>query len=263
MGPLGGLMAQGAGQAMNALFGWIGERREHKRNIADWERQNEYNHPRAQMQRLQEAGLNPALMYGQSASPGISGSLPSVKSKETQFRFDPMQQMMQHQNIKQSKAQVDLTAEQIKIAQREQFLKDAQTLNFAAHTAKLGVETARSKFDLGLAQTLRNTSIQAAQENLNQLRFRTMQSHTDLVRSGIGLQKEAATKEAAIQKAKLEVQAAKEHLTGNKLINRLKEIEIYWEQQGLGRAPYWIKAPIQKLKDNPHLPWKFSHGAWY
>lgn len=37
---------------------------EHQYNIEDWQRQNAYNHPAAQMQRLREGGLNPALTIG-------------------------------------------------------------------------------------------------------------------------------------------------------------------------------------------------------
>lgn len=38
--------------------------------IADWNRQNEYNNPEAQKERLKAAGLNPALMYGGGPQPG-------------------------------------------------------------------------------------------------------------------------------------------------------------------------------------------------
>lgn len=41
-----------------------------------WERQNAYNHPKQQMQRLKEAGLNPALVYG-SSSGGVAGQASS------------------------------------------------------------------------------------------------------------------------------------------------------------------------------------------
>lgn len=39
-----------------------------------WKRDTEYNTPKAQMARLREAGLNPALLYGQGVS-GASGSV--------------------------------------------------------------------------------------------------------------------------------------------------------------------------------------------
>ena len=34
--------------------------------LADWNRQNDYNTPKAQMSRFKEAGLSPHLIYGQN-----------------------------------------------------------------------------------------------------------------------------------------------------------------------------------------------------
>lgn len=45
-------------------------------NIEQWERENLYNSPMQQMQRIEQAGLNPNLMYGQG-NPGSAGSLRS------------------------------------------------------------------------------------------------------------------------------------------------------------------------------------------
>lgn len=40
---------------------------EYQRNLEHWHRANQYNDPKAQMKRLQEAGLNPNLVYGGSS----------------------------------------------------------------------------------------------------------------------------------------------------------------------------------------------------
>lgn len=45
-------------------------------NLEQWERENLYNSPVQQMQRLEQAGLNPNLMYGQGST-GSAGSLRS------------------------------------------------------------------------------------------------------------------------------------------------------------------------------------------
>lgn len=45
-------------------------------NLEQWQREAEYNSAKAQMQRLEEAGLNPNLMYGQG-SPGTAGQVRS------------------------------------------------------------------------------------------------------------------------------------------------------------------------------------------
>lgn len=47
-----------------------------KWNLEQWERENLYNSPQQQMQRLEQAGLNPNLMYGQG-NPGSASSLKS------------------------------------------------------------------------------------------------------------------------------------------------------------------------------------------
>lgn len=61
-------------------------------NLANWHRQNEYNDPGAQMQRLQNAGLNPAMMYGGSGGASSSGqSTSAAKTPETLIpNFQPM-----------------------------------------------------------------------------------------------------------------------------------------------------------------------------
>ncbi len=43
-------------------------------NLEQWNRNNAYNHPAAQMQRLKAAGLNPDLMYGQNSGGAMGNS---------------------------------------------------------------------------------------------------------------------------------------------------------------------------------------------
>lgn len=47
-------------------------------NLDMWNRQNEYNSPSAQIDRYKQAGLNPALIYGNSGSAGNATSMPSA-----------------------------------------------------------------------------------------------------------------------------------------------------------------------------------------
>lgn len=50
------------------------QRRQNAWNLQQWHRNNAYNHPAAQMQRLKAAGLNPDLMYGQNAGASMGNS---------------------------------------------------------------------------------------------------------------------------------------------------------------------------------------------
>lgn len=49
-------------------------------NIAQWQRENEYNLPKNQMSRLKKAGLNPDLMYGNGISGLTSATSPSMSA---------------------------------------------------------------------------------------------------------------------------------------------------------------------------------------
>lgn len=50
---------------------------EYRRAVEMWNMTNTYNSPAEQRKRLEAAGLNPALMYGKAASPGIAGPAPT------------------------------------------------------------------------------------------------------------------------------------------------------------------------------------------
>lgn len=81
--------ASAAAPAIGSVFGLIGAKKRMKLqnkynmqlaayqndlNLAQWERENEYNSPINQMARLKEAGINPRLAYGDSASSQAANS---------------------------------------------------------------------------------------------------------------------------------------------------------------------------------------------
>lgn len=55
---------------------------QHDYNVADWNMQNEYNLPINQMQRYKDAGLNPALMYGEGGASNTGASMASVSGQQ-------------------------------------------------------------------------------------------------------------------------------------------------------------------------------------
>lgn len=67
---------------MNIRYAREAYQRERQDALADWHMQNAYNHPMAQMQRLQEAGLNPNLVYGNGADAQMAAP---VKSSHQQL----------------------------------------------------------------------------------------------------------------------------------------------------------------------------------
>lgn len=135
-------------------------------NLADYHMQNAYNHPAAQVARLKEAGLNPALMY--SGAGGGGASAESIRSSDVQR---PEYSVPDFQG-----AGRDLINSLLVSADLEQ--KDAQTNQTRALTtvaiedALLRAEQRRNlQFDYGLKSDLRDTSVDAAREQLRKVRL--------------------------------------------------------------------------------------------
>lgn len=136
--------------------------------LADWNMQNEFNSPRAQMARLQEAGLNPMLVYGNGVQ-GATGNAGNVRSSgggdwqgQTPDFSGLQNSLFAGVNLEQRRAQVDLLEKQATIAIQTAALQAAKTGESLAKTAK-------TRFDLEMAQSLKNVSLQTAEENLRKL----------------------------------------------------------------------------------------------
>lgn len=96
--PLAPIITAGAGligQGLGAILDKSASDRQYKRqkqdNLEFWNMQNSYNSPQAQMQRLQQAGLNPNLVYGGNTVGNASAQVqtphanPYQPSKATNF----------------------------------------------------------------------------------------------------------------------------------------------------------------------------------
>lgn len=139
--------------------------------LADWNRQNEYNSPQAQMERLRKANLNPNLVYGHGAdntAQAVRSSTPSQPHIQApQFDAQVFQQsLLTHADLKMKQAQTDNLKVQNTVALQEALLKQAQTANTLQSTA-------RSKFDLDLAGELKQNSLQMAAGQLRKLNVDT------------------------------------------------------------------------------------------
>lgn len=114
--------------------------RQQAANLAQWERENAYNSPAAQMQRFKEAGLNPHLIYGQSNTGGsiATANLDSASmgggssSGVTQARGNDWQAslqgvgnvMMNYLSLKEKAANVDNLGATNDLLRKDALIKD-------------------------------------------------------------------------------------------------------------------------------------------
>jgi len=95
--------------------------------LQDWDRQNQYNHPKQQMKRLQEAGLNPNLVYGG----GATTTAQPIKSPDMQVPNIDLQKVPESMGAYQNVKNQQLEGSRI---QKAMELQDSQKKNIDANT---------------------------------------------------------------------------------------------------------------------------------
>ncbi len=124
---------------------------QYSRDLEMWNRQNRYNSPEAQMQRLQKAKLNPNLVYGTGTVAGnTSGQMPKYQAPTADhkaFPIDFTQVIGQYQNMKLANAQTSNIQAQTKIAEQ-------RALNEAINNDILTTRAKQKGFDLEKSQAL-------------------------------------------------------------------------------------------------------------
>lgn len=209
------------GQGVSALSTMLTNRAQKKTNLdiyntqrqdalADWNKQNQYNSPAAQMQRYKDAGLSPHLIYGQqNTAPAIR----STEAKAPQFMAP---------NIDVSGAANPL-------------LVQAQLKNIEANTIKtlsetdfknLNTKLLKDTFDYKVGQESWKTSlIQNKNLNLQADTFKK-QKETDRISKLLG-------GELSIQKQQIKNLMAKTDLTVTQKSQALQTISSMLTQQRL------------------------------
>lgn len=141
--------------------------------LSDYERQNAYNSPSAQMQRLREAGLNPNLMYGDAkgaeAAPVRSSQSPQWSPHAPQVDASTVgDQASKFYDVLKTNEETDNLRKQNTVLVQEAALKEAQRLNVNADTANKLVTTDTGMFDLDLKNSLRQNQLDMRDAELKQ-----------------------------------------------------------------------------------------------
>lgn len=193
--------------------------REKNWGMTQWGMQNQYNSPQAQMQRLKDAGLNPHLIYGKGSSAPNTADQPHTPDVKGYTRAEAansvrgMDAFRDMVSFRHTAAQTDNVKQSTALSQQEELLKAVQTANAA-------IQGDHSKLNLHIAKELEQTSIQAAQTNLEKLQHQTNKAEAET---------KFAIKSAPIRIQKLLEEANNARLNGD--LTRLKILESAWERE--------------------------------
>lgn len=96
---------------------------EFQRNYKMWQEMNAYNHPKAQMDRLAEAGLNPALIYGSGATTVAASSPQYSVDKNVVSDIEPPHLLLYYDVVQRQKQLEYLDAQ---VAQQRALARQAE-----------------------------------------------------------------------------------------------------------------------------------------
>lgn len=248
--------AQGAQNRKSREFSREMYDRQYQDSIKFWNMQNEYNSPQEQRKRLEAANLNPALMYKGGAGQGMAGNIKTPDVQSAQFRtadmtglgLGRMNYLNQIYDMDVKQAQADNMKKQGNLILAETGLKIAQRMSTVQGTRK-------SKFELELAQELRQNSLDVAVETLRGITSRNdillNEEERNKVIHGFNIQnsiEDILSKRLGRAKTRQEISNLKE------MIKKIKaDTSLAWLDHKLGKQGYSRSDPMYMRQIGLHL----------
>lgn len=226
--------------------------------LTDFQMQNAYNTPAAQMQRYKDAGLNPHLIYGQT--PTASASVKSSTPGSFNPKISPMAvaaDLSQYQDTALKAAQIDNLKTQNVIQQKTIELKALEIIGKDIQNKtgdfKLGkeqallplyVETQRALLNKILAETEQKEAQTSYVLTENERRTALTASNLALAAEKVlNLRKDRAKSDAEIRKINAQIEVIRKD-------KKLKELEINLREKGIQPGdPAWLRVLTQYLQN--------------
>lgn len=223
--------------------------RQYDDNLTMWNLQNEYNDPSAQMQRLDDAGLNPHLIYGSGA--GASTPASPIKSVDIQRHQNRAHDYSGFSNIGRSLIH-DIADIDIKQAQADNVKAD--TTNKIKQGMLYDIDTKQRKYNYKFEKKLESINADIRRQTLLDSRAKTKytlaKNEREAAMNAQNLQKgleeillirlNQANTNAQRQKIKAEIQ-------GIKKSTELKQLEIDLKQMGIEKGDPWYFRVLARL----------------
>lgn len=244
------------------------QREMYQRQLVDnrrlWEDQNQYNSPQAQMKRLQEAGLNPNLVYGSGSAQQPAGSISAPDVQSPQYKTPDFSGIANAGNIFSQYLDYEIKAAQVDNLKADNTVKLEQAGLIRAQTANTTGNTLNTEFELNQKRSLSDIYSEYKREELRKLKtdidtgisdreIRLIQNYTSLTQQAeaiLNSRAQRANTEAELQRIK----AATREINKN---NELKQLEIEMRKNGINpNDPMWarmLQIALQKMLGQTNL----------
>lgn len=175
---------QGAQNKKNRKFAEKMYNRQRADALSDWNMQNAYNAPSAQMERLKNAKLNPNLIYGTGtqasglSSPVRSSSASTPQGQAPQISLGSGLSSYIDTQIKLQQKNVMDSVIELNQERKRQIIAD--TVMKGANTGLINTKNAAESFKLGLAQSLKDITLESADWRLRGQKADVTETYTNI-----------------------------------------------------------------------------------
>lgn len=222
--------------------------------LADWNLQNAYNSPEAQMARLKAAGLNPNLIYEN----GAVQSATAVRATDAKpwNPETPNVAGLSRGVIEGIGAYQDYTlqSEQVKNMQAQRDNMRLDTILKTIQVASDQIQNSRSKLELDKSYALYDTTIQTMKEELRALQVGTDVKISQEVRDAAMHAPNLATAFEKVAKTAADTRLAEERLEHLKKSGVLQQMEINMRKLGLSYSDGVILRMLAQFAGGQSLP---------
>lgn len=244
--------------------------------LSDWELQNQYNSPKAMMQRYRDAGLNPALIYGQSNEGAVvrSTQAPNWSPDAPRFDLDARPVLASYYDVKMKEANLDNLERQNTVLMEEALLKESTRNAVETKTNidlfnlgvldKYGLETAEAKLNamktatsISLQDNERRalTNSQSLKEGLERiLKIRLDQAHTKAATQSMQAQMDLLRKQ--LKALDTDIALKNEDLKLKR--NNVQPHDPLWQR----KAVQWLESQKQTWQDWKEASEKVDWFKW-
>lgn len=172
LGSIIGSISNAATNRANIQNAWKMAQWNYEKNLEQWNRENAYNSPEQQMERLRAAGLNPNLVYGNGSavqtaahSPQMNAQAPSLQPY-TNWNLGGADAVAAYNQSRQIDSLADLQKSQSELAKSQAAAQNVLATKYAAEIEGLGLGNTEKRLYLTYADEFLKTQLANSKKDI-------------------------------------------------------------------------------------------------
>lgn len=234
-------------------------------NLANWNLQNSYDSPEAQMARYKEAGLNPNLVYSQNGQGGGTLATPDVKSADQHtpdVQSGIANSMQAYMSTTMQKEQINNLKKQQDVLSADALLKAAQTLSTLTSNEKGKLDVKLLGSTLGYDIDAKKLAVQAALASIKKTQADTINTQTNTTATAAATERANQLQPGALQKQIADIASVKMSTAKTAMDKKQVQKQIELMNQSKELNEFEIMLNKKGFTKSDDVKWRIGNQLW-